>query len=492
MARPRSVALLSCACLFLVLAAYGRGEASQDGRAASADTAASQPDLPPIPADAPVRFPVRAGDRWGYIDREGDLAVDPRFESAAAFHEGLAAVRVADRYGYADTAGTVVIEPRFVAAGHFSEGRAAVIPEEGGLLGYVDTGGQMVIPARFAPAAGGRVEDRHFASGRALARPAGQKGAARHGYLDRSGAWAIEPAYPFARSFGEGLAPVSPPDADGWVYVDTAGAVALEGPWDAAHPFSEGLAAVDTATGGGFGNGWRYIDREGTIVLRPTFGSGTVAPERVGPFSEGLAAVYFGGPREWRYITASGEDATFVQVEEYRWFDEAGPFRGGLARVVVEGRDGPVYIDRRGEVVWPRPDRVEEGAGPAKGDEAASSPTGGATACADIACFEEALPTCEAVRYRTVSAMGGAASYEVLGPDPEDGRGCRVQLTYLDNPNPDWVDRPLRFTLETGSSAPSESITQRLRRAVRACLTGDDAVQHRCSGPLAEELGTAQ
>lgn len=486
----RFARLLPAGLMLLLASACGGGEPDPARAGAAADDSVSGPDLPAIAADAPNRFPVPVDGSWGYVDREGNPAVEPRFDSAAEFHEGRAAVEIEGRFGYVDTTGAVVVEPTFAAAGRFSEGLAAVIPEEGGPLGYVDTAGEVVLPPRFEPAGGGRVEGRHFASGRALARPAGQEGAARHGYIDRSGAWAIEPAYPFARPFAEGLAPVTDGVGGGWFFVDTAGERAFEGEWANARPFSEGLAAVDTVAAGGVGNGFRYIDRQGEIIVRPTFGSGTSAPARARSFSEGLAAVYYDGPREWRYITTSGEDATFLQVEEYRWFDEAGPFRGGLARVVVEDQDEAVYIDRRGQVVWPRPaSPADAGGAPAAGGAATAADDDGAPACSDADCFEAALARCEAASYRTRSAMGARASYRILGPGDEGG--CRLELTYEDNPNPSWVDRPLTFTLATSSPAGAP-VTDRLRKAVRACLTGEDAGPHRCGGPLAEELGTAR
>jgi len=55
--------------------------------------------------------PVRIGDdktgKWGYIDKQGKMAVNPQFDcdwSCSAFSEGLAAVRIGDdktgKWGY--------------------------------------------------------------------------------------------------------------------------------------------------------------------------------------------------------------------------------------------------------------------------------------------------------------------------------------------------------------------------------------------------------
>lgn len=59
-------------------------------------------------------LPWRRGDRWGYIDRDGQWLVGPRFESAQLFHGGYASVTSGGRGQLIDTQGRVV---RDVGAG---------------------------------------------------------------------------------------------------------------------------------------------------------------------------------------------------------------------------------------------------------------------------------------------------------------------------------------------------------------------------------------
>ena len=40
-------------------------------------------------ADFRVLFPVRSGGEYGYIDRTGKIVIDPQFEDAGFFSEGL-------------------------------------------------------------------------------------------------------------------------------------------------------------------------------------------------------------------------------------------------------------------------------------------------------------------------------------------------------------------------------------------------------------------
>ena len=48
--------------------------------------------------------PVRIGDdttgTWGFIDKTGHFVINPQFDWADAFSDGLAVVRIVDKWGY--------------------------------------------------------------------------------------------------------------------------------------------------------------------------------------------------------------------------------------------------------------------------------------------------------------------------------------------------------------------------------------------------------
>ncbi|MEO0020342.1 MAG: WG repeat-containing protein [candidate division WOR-3 bacterium] len=72
-------------------------------------------------------FPVKVKDKWGYIDKTGNLVINPQFDDAWSFSEGLAVVQIGDKLGYIDKTGNLVISPQFAFASAFSEGLAAVM-----------------------------------------------------------------------------------------------------------------------------------------------------------------------------------------------------------------------------------------------------------------------------------------------------------------------------------------------------------------------------
>jgi hypothetical protein len=182
---------------------------------------------------APVES--RRNFKWGYIDKNTQFVIKPRFDSAHPFHEGLAAVGQAGKIdrnhklvrrpsvGFIDKKGEYVIPSKFDLAWDFSEGLAAVL-----------------VGAEFS--AGGR-----------------QGG--QWGYIDKTGKLVIEPAYDDAGNFSEGMAQVA--KVASWGFVDRTGRLVVEPSYDKVWDFRDGLARV--ADGPKIG----YIDKTGSYVWKP-------------------------------------------------------------------------------------------------------------------------------------------------------------------------------------------------------------------------------
>ena len=62
---------------------------------------------------------MRIGDKWGFIDTKGQYVINPQFDNAGEFSEGLAPVEIGGKYGFIDTKGQYVINPQFDNAGEF-------------------------------------------------------------------------------------------------------------------------------------------------------------------------------------------------------------------------------------------------------------------------------------------------------------------------------------------------------------------------------------
>jgi hypothetical protein len=84
----------------------------------------------------------------GFIDSKGKWVIEPQFDDARPFSDGLAAAQVGvaidGKWGFIDRTGKFVIDPKFDEVGDFSEGLAWV--KTNNSVGFIDKQGQVVIP----------------------------------------------------------------------------------------------------------------------------------------------------------------------------------------------------------------------------------------------------------------------------------------------------------------------------------------------------------
>ena len=151
-------------------------------------------------------------------------------------------------WGFIDKSGKWVIEPKFKEANPFSDGLALVCSKSNGLFGFIDRSGAWVIEPTFEDPINNTVRGREelqddyardFSDGLALVR---SKSNGLYGFIDRSGAWVIEPQYDYARDFSEGLASVEVNGKYG--YIDKTGVFVINPDFGIGYSFSDGLAFV--------------------------------------------------------------------------------------------------------------------------------------------------------------------------------------------------------------------------------------------------------
>jgi hypothetical protein len=124
--------------------------------------------------------------------------------------------------------------------------------------GYLDTTGAWAVEPRFA-------EARPFSEGLALVYSEDADRRIRCGYVDTTGAYVIRTQAMHGEMFSSGLAPVSSDGGDR--YINKTGAYAFERAYDVAFPFSEGLAVVNLDRGSAQSK-WAVVDTTGAIIWR--------------------------------------------------------------------------------------------------------------------------------------------------------------------------------------------------------------------------------
>ncbi|MGY2796410.1 hypothetical protein ACVWV0_000586 [Ewingella americana] len=99
--------------------------ASQAAQATDQPAAAeTQPAASPSPA-APT------GNRWGFLDAQGQLVIKPVFDNVGDFHFGAAKAEQAGKWGYIDATGNWIIKPTFDQAENFTQSGLAVVALNG-------------------------------------------------------------------------------------------------------------------------------------------------------------------------------------------------------------------------------------------------------------------------------------------------------------------------------------------------------------------------
>ena len=69
---------------------------------------------------------INDSNKYGYIDKNGKVVIDFKYDFASEFSEGLARVKKGEKYGYIDKNGNVVIDFIYDDADNFSDGLARV------------------------------------------------------------------------------------------------------------------------------------------------------------------------------------------------------------------------------------------------------------------------------------------------------------------------------------------------------------------------------
>ncbi len=293
---------------------------------------------------------VREDGKFGFIDKTGAYVIQPKFDKADSFSNGLAAAMENDFWGFINTKGEWAIKPEYDRVKMFNSGYALVLKDD--QWRYIDTNGK-----KLETPSSEKYYD--FEEGVALFR-SGDK----IGLLGTNGKLILEPTYDAIKKFRNGHAKVSKGEL--WGMIDTSGKVVIPVEYDEiGNTFKEaGVYGKKDGTFGIIHNGnfnpidnatkvynfhgdskLTYASREkkagfvnskGEWVLEPTF-------DKARAFSNGLAPVAIG--KKWGYINEKGEMVIEPQFRDAEVFSQ-----NGLAPVKDKNWG---FIDTTGKVIIP-------------------------------------------------------------------------------------------------------------------------------------------
>ena len=308
---------------------------------------------------------VRDGRGWGFIDKQGNEVIEPRFPGAGAFSEGLAAVQVEGLWGYIDRNGQMVIEPQYEIANEFSEGLAVVVKDK---IRTVSTVNRQ--PSQSTVVVSHLVQRRRIIVGGSSAELSASETAESATkallLINKSGQTVLT----FTREdvqfdihegarFSEGLINAYDRGTGKVGFMDKTGNFVIQPIYRQAAAFSEGLARVAVLEGNEEKLG--FIDHKGRFVIPPRFNTDADFSRNSTDFSETLASLSEGlrsnvvGTDKSVYINTRGE---IVLVTDFSY---SGPFRDGAAVAYDAKLKKWGYIDKSGmAIISPRFDRARD------------------------------------------------------------------------------------------------------------------------------------
>jgi len=303
-------------------------------------------------------IPVATDKKFGYIDREGKIVINPQFLQAYPFSYGRALIEIeGDKtaYGFIDETGKIVINAQFKAATSFSEGIAWTV-KESGAPEAIDVDGKPLFKVINAE----RVFN--FSEGMACFSIQDKEGRMTFGYLDKEGKTVIQPQFYGAGNFKEKMALVQNKEGQ-WGYINKDGKIEINYQFDEAYDFANGVAAVKS------GENYGVIGLDGKYKVNPQFSGINVEPN-------GNLLIDQEGKAGWsdkdgkilinpqfdlaaRFLNnklapvKSGEKYGFINEEgKYEinpQFDYATPFNNGIA--IVQSNDKYGIIDKEGKFI---------------------------------------------------------------------------------------------------------------------------------------------
>ena len=296
--------------------------------------------------------------------------LDLELEAIDSFSENLARIKIDSKYGYIDKLGNIVIEPQYSSAGKFSEGLSAVCTGDGynqKKCGYIDKNGKTVIDFKYDDA-------EEFSFGYGVV-----KSGTKDIVIDKNSNEILNFTHSYIYNFGpvsedlfivpskeanKGLAVVDKNENviideiagfginndgiinvhqifngvgdfwnDGkWGYIDDKGKLIIDYQYDYAGSFNDGLAAV--VKDGKYG----YINKENKYVIESTFKYENAfdTPN----FSDGLVVIY-----EKPTSTVYNAKGKKVFEKDFGIFD----YKNGYARFIKDDKYG--FVDKKGKVV---------------------------------------------------------------------------------------------------------------------------------------------
>lgn len=191
---------------------------------------------------------TESGEKWGFVDKEGDIRIPPRYAGTGFFSDGFCPVmNDAGKWGFINTTGDVTIDYKYDNVMPFYGKEAKVYVD--GKWGIIESNGRYLLSLQY--------DNIDVDKDKFLAEQND-----KFGWLDKNGKELIAPRYDDGFPFNDSkLAAVKA--GDKWGYIDGKGNFVINPQFDFAFGFDGDIAPVRV------GNKIGFIDKTGKLVIAP-------------------------------------------------------------------------------------------------------------------------------------------------------------------------------------------------------------------------------
>jgi hypothetical protein len=279
--------------------------------------------------------------KYGFIDINGNIVIQLKYNYAYPFYEGVAAVEYNNKYGFINKDNKVIIDFKYDYAVCFKEGLSAV--GKNNKIGFIDIRGNVIIPIIYDEATA-------FVDG--ISAVGINK---KVGFINKEGKYITELKYDDLSFLSDGFINVKLNKK--WGYLDSNGKEVIEFKFDYASPFYDGYAYV--GENGKFG----FIDKTGKYIFEPileflpdTSFNKSIQMENISNYNLRVENGYFTRTfflnKTNRFVNGLSK---IIENKKYGFIDKNGnkiiptiydyalPFKGELALVEIKNNNENIY-----------------------------------------------------------------------------------------------------------------------------------------------------
>ena len=193
---------------------------------------------------------IRVAKKWGFIDLRGKVVIEPQFDDAGGFSEGLANVKKNGKTFYINKSGETILQlgANVSVGGIFKEGLALIVVNN--RYGFIDIKGNIVIKPEF--------KDVSYQFNEGFARFCENE---KCGFINREGEKVISAQFDYVEEFTEGLAHVELNGKNG--FINSSGEIIIPIKYDKVGTFECGVAQVE------IDKKWAFINKKDKFVFSP-------------------------------------------------------------------------------------------------------------------------------------------------------------------------------------------------------------------------------